>query len=149
MSLLDTILAAITGKTDAAGADPLQSALNGLLTQNGGLQGLMSKFSQGGLGDIFSSWVGMGDNKAISPDQIHNVLGADQVQSLASKLGVDPAHASGFLAEYLPKIVDKLSPSGQVDPAADADHSQGLAALLPSLLASLGGKAPGDSTRQA
>lgn len=137
MSLIDSLLGALTGKADAGGTNSLQGALTGLLNQSGGLQGLMSKFSQGGLGDIFTSWTGMGDNKAISPDQIQNVLGSDQVQALASKLGVDPSHASGFLAEYLPKIVDKLTPAGQVD--ASADHSHGLAALLPSLLSRLSG----------
>ncbi len=137
MGILDTILAAISGKSGSTDANPLGAALNSLLAQNGGIQGLMSKFSQGGLGDIFSSWVGMGDNKAISPDQISGLLGSEQVNSLASSLGVDPSQASGFLADYLPKIVDKLTPAGQVD--ANADHSEGLAALLPSLLASIGG----------
>jgi uncharacterized protein YidB (DUF937 family) len=140
MGLLDTILAAITGKSDSADANPLGAALNSLLAQNGGMQGLMNKFSQGGLGEIFSSWVGMGENKSISPDQINSLLGSEQVQGLASSLGVDPSQASGFLADYLPKIVDKLTPAGQVDP--DADTSQSLAALLPSLLSSFGG---GDS----
>jgi uncharacterized protein YidB (DUF937 family) len=143
MGLLETILAAVTGKSDSANANPLGGALNSLLAQNGGIQGLMAKFSQGGLGEIFSSWVGMGENKPVSADQINGLLGSDQVNSLASSLGVDSSQASGFLADYLPKIVDKLTPSGQVDP--DADHSQGLEALLPSLLASFGG---GDS-RQA
>lgn len=137
MGLLDTILAAVTGKPESGDANPLGAALNSLLAQNGGLQGLMNKFSQGGLGEIFSSWVGMGENQSISPDQISSLLGSEQVRSLASNLGVDPAQASGFLADYLPKIVDKLTPAGQVDP--DADSSQGLAALLPSLLAGLGG----------
>jgi uncharacterized protein YidB (DUF937 family) len=137
MGLLDTILAAITGKSDSADANPLGIALNSLLAQNGGIQGLMNKFSQGGLGEIFSSWVGMGENKAISPDQISSLLGSEQLQGLASNLGVDPSQASGFLADYLPKIVDKLTPTGQVDP--DADTSQSLAALLPSLLSSFGG----------
>lgn len=136
MTLLDTIVSAITGKTNTSGGDPLQLALTALLKQSGGLQGLMSKFSQGDLGEVFSSWVGMGENKAVSPDQVSKVLGSGQIQALASSLGVDPAHASGFLADYLPKIVDQLTPGGQVD--ADADHSQGLAALLPSLLASMG-----------
>jgi uncharacterized protein YidB (DUF937 family) len=145
MGFLDTILAAVTGKSDSADgtSNPLGAALNSLLAQNGGIQGLMSKFSQGGLGDVFASWVGMGDNKSISADQISKLLGSDQVNSLASSLGVDPSHASGFLADYLPKIVDKLTPAGQVD--AGADDSAGLSALLPSLLASLSG---GDS-RQA
>jgi hypothetical protein len=52
-----------------------------------------------------------------------------------------------FLAEYLPKIIDKLTPTGKIDPAAD--HQQGLAALLPSLLQSLGGKPGGDQSAQA
>lgn len=141
MSLLDSLLGAITGKSDTPGeagaAHPIQSALSGLLEQNGGLQGLMGKFSQGGLGDIFSSWVGMGENKAISAEQIQNVLGSEQVMGLASKLGVDPSKASGFLSEYLPKIIDKLSPTGQVEEGAD--HASGLSALLPSLLANFGG----------
>lgn len=146
MSMLDILLSALTGKSDssAGSANPLGAALNSLLAQNGGIQGLMAKFSQGGLGEVFSSWVGMGDNQSISPDQISRLFGSDQVQALASSLGVDPSKASGFLADYLPKIVDKLTPTGQVD-ASDTDSSEGLNALLPSLLASLGG---GDS-RQA
>jgi uncharacterized protein YidB (DUF937 family) len=137
MGLLDTILAAVTGKSGSADANPLGAVLNTLLAQNGGMQGLMNKFSQGGLGEIFSSWVGMGANKSISPDQISSLLGSEQMQGLASSLGVDPARVSGFLADYLPKIVDKLTPAGQLDP--NADTSQSLASLLPSLLSSFVG----------
>lgn len=138
MGLLDTLLGAVAGKAATPGAaDPIAGAISALLTQNGGLQGLMGKFSQGGLGEVFSSWVGMGENKPVSTTQIQGVLGNDQVQALAAKLGVDPAQASGFLAEYLPKIVDKLTPAGQVD--SNVDHGQGLTALLPALLAKLGG----------
>lgn len=139
MGLLDTIIGALAGKSQTAGgSDLLGGALNALLAQNGGLPGLMSKFTQSGHGDAFSSWVGMDDNKSVTAGQVHEVLGAEQIQALAVKLGVDPSHASGFLAEYLPKIVDKLTPAGQINPGAD--HQQGLAALLPSLLQSLGGE---------
>jgi uncharacterized protein YidB (DUF937 family) len=85
----------------------------------------------------------MGENEPISAEQIQKVLGSEQVNALAAKIGVDPAQASHFLAEYLPKIVDKLTPEGKVDPTAD--HQQGLANLLPSLLQSLGGK-PSDGS---
>jgi uncharacterized protein YidB (DUF937 family) len=88
----------------------------------------------------------MGENQAISADQIQKVLGSDQVGALAAKMGVDPAQGSHFLAEYLPKVVDKLTPEGKVDPTAD--HRQGLANLLPSLLQSLGGKPSGDDPGQ-
>jgi uncharacterized protein YidB (DUF937 family) len=140
MGLLETLLGGMAGKSEASGGtDPLARALSGLLAQNGGIQGLMSKFSQGGLGDVFSSWVGMGQNKPVSTSQIQNVLGPDQVNALAAQLGVDPAKASGFLADYLPKIVDKLTPAGQVESGTE-QQQQGLSALLPSLLQSLGGE---------
>ena len=140
MGLLDTLIGEVTGKPAAAdGKDPLAGALSSLLAKNGGLQGLMSKFSNGGLGDIFSSWVGTGQNKAVDPAQLQNVLGSDQVGKLAAQLGIDPSQASGFLAKYLPKIVDKLTPAGKVE--TRTDHEQGLADLLPSLLASMGGAA--------
>ena len=148
MGLLDSILSAVSGKSDASGeAAPLIGILSGLLAQSGGLQGLANKFSQSGQGDTFSSWVGMGENQPVSSNQIQQALGSDQVRALAARMGVDPALASNFLAEYLPKIVDKLTPAGKVDPTAD--HQEGLTALLPSLLQSLGGKSGGDQSVQA
>lgn len=148
MGLLDSLIASIAGNTPNTGdsGHPLATALSSLLSQNGGVEGLMNKFSQGGLGEIFSSWVGMGENKPVTADQIGKVLGSGQLSSLASSLGVDPSQVSGFLAEYLPKIVDKLTPSGQVQPGADS--SEGIAALVPSLLASFGG-GEGQSSGQA
>jgi uncharacterized protein YidB (DUF937 family) len=148
MGLLDSILGAVSGQSGAPGeANPLIGIVGGLLTQSGGLQGLASKFVQSGHGNAFQSWVGMGENQPISSDQIQNVLGSSQVSALASRMGVDPNQASQFLAEYLPKIVDKLTPEGKVDPAAD--HQQGLAALLPSLLQSLSGQASSGQSAQA
>ena len=150
MGLLDSILSAVGGTQKPSGAgepNPLLGVLSGLLQQSGGLQGLANKFSQSGHGDTFSSWVGMGENQPISNNQIQNVLGSEQVNALAAKMGIDPAQASNFLAEYLPKIVDKLTPAGKIDPTAD--HQQGLAALLPSLLQSLGGQSSGGESAQA
>ena len=148
MGLLDSILAAASGKTGATGeANPLMGIISGLLAQSGGLQGLANKFSQSGQGNAFQSWVGMGENQPVSSGQIQNALGSEQVKAMASRMGVDPAMASNFLAEYLPKIVDKLTPAGKIDPSAD--HQQGLAALLPSLLQSLGGQSSSDQSARA
>jgi uncharacterized protein YidB (DUF937 family) len=148
MGLLDSILGAVSGKTDGSrGAAQLIGVLGGLLAQSGGLQGLANKFAQSGQGNTFQSWVGVGENQSVSSDQIQNALGSDQVKALAAKMGIDPAQASSFLAEYLPKIVDKLTPAGKIDPAAD--HQQGLAALLPSLLQSLSGQSSSDGPARA
>ena len=148
MGLLDSILGAASGKTDASGqANPLLAVVGSLLAQSGGLQGLASKFSQSGQGNAFQSWVGMGENQPVSTGQVQNALGSEQINAIATRMGVDPAVASTFLAEYLPKIVDKLTPAGKID--TTADHQQGLAALLPSLLQSLGGHASTDGPARA
>jgi uncharacterized protein YidB (DUF937 family) len=139
MALLDSILGAVTKQTGSGGggATALVGVMGALLEANGGLQGLANKFSQAGQTNAFSSWVGMGENQAVSGDQIQKVLGSEQVSALAAKFGVNPEQASHLLAEYLPKVVDKLTPQGQVDP--NADHQQGLAALIPALLQNFGG----------
>jgi uncharacterized protein YidB (DUF937 family) len=137
MGLLDSIIGAVSGKTDSGGANALVGVLGGLLQQSGGLQGLANKFSQGGCGNAFASWVGLSENQSISGEQIQNCLGSDQIKALAAKLGIDPAQASDLLAEFLPKVVDKLTPTGKVDP--NADHQQGLSAMIPALLQSFAG----------
>src|ERR1044071_8886652 len=148
MGLLDSILGAATGKSGAPGeAYPLMGMLGSFLAQSGGLQGLANKFAQSGHADAFQSWVGMGENQPVSSGAIQNALGSEQVNAIASRMGVDPAIAASFLAEYLPKIVDKLTPAGKIDPTAD--HQQGLAALLPSLLQSLGGQGSTDQSARA
>jgi|SRR5205809_4631071 len=137
MALLDSILGAVSGKmSQQGGAGALVGVLGSLLEQNGGLQGLANRFSQGGASNVFSSWVGMGENQPISNTQIEQVLGCDQVKALASKMGIDPAQASQMLAQYLPKVVDKLTPQGQIDP--NANHQADLTSLIPALLQSFG-----------
>ena len=148
MGLFDSILGAVSQKHDATGeANPLMGIVGGLLAQSGGLQGLASKFAQSGQENAFQSWVGMGENQPISSNQIQTVIGSQQVDAIASRMGVDPAMASTFLAEYLPKIIDKLTPAGKIDPTAD--HQQGLAAMLPSLLQSLAGHSSSDQSVRA
>lgn len=138
MGLLDSLL----GGQNAAGqpspgANAIVGALTGLLAQNGGLQGLLNKFTAAGHDDKVKSWISTGENQPISPDQVRNVIGPEQISAIAAKLGVDPAQASQLVAKFLPATVDKLTPNGAVDP--NADHHQNLAALLPSLLQGLGG----------
>jgi uncharacterized protein YidB (DUF937 family) len=139
MGLLDSILGAVSSQTEASGGtNPLTGIVGGLLEQSGGLQGLMDKFTQAGHGSAFASWVGTGQNQPISSDQIQKVLGSEQVKALAGKLGIDPNQAGQFLAEYLPKVIDKLTPAGKIDP--NANHQSALASLIPALLQGLGGQ---------
>jgi uncharacterized protein YidB (DUF937 family) len=88
----------------------------GLLTnqETGGLNGLMQSFNQQGLGDVISSWVGTGNNAAITPDQVQEVLGSDVIRQLAEKSGVSVDAAKAQLSELLPALIDKVTPEGKI-----------------------------------
>ena len=131
MGLLDGLLGSVLGKAmGGQQSNGLVEAAMGLLNnpQAGGLNGLLDKFKASGLGDQAASWVGKGENAAVSGDQIHNALGGDFISQIASKLGVDPSHASGGLAQLLPTLIDKLTPDGAV-PQDGNQLEQGLASL--------------------
>ncbi len=80
---------------------------------HGGLGGLAAKFQQAGLGDAMGSWVGSGDNHAVSGDQITSALGNDTISDLASKLGMSQGDAAGQLSQILPGLINHLTPHGQ------------------------------------
>ena len=132
MGLLDGLLGSVLGKVMGGGqqGNALMDMAMGLLNnpQSGGLSGLLEKFKASGLGDQAASWVGTGENAPVSGDQIHNALGGDFINQIASKLGVDASQASGGLAQLLPTLIDKLTPNGAVP--ADGDQlAQGLAGV--------------------
>lgn len=105
----------------------LLESIGGLLNnpQIGGLSGLVQNFKDKGLGDVVSSWISTGKNLPISADQIKNVIDKPQIQQIAQKLGVSTDIASQHLAEYLPKVIDTLTPNGSM-PASDDIVSKGL-----------------------
>ncbi|MBN1319869.1 MAG: DUF937 domain-containing protein [Thermoleophilia bacterium] len=112
----------------AAGAAAEESAISSLLGEGGAkLTGLMDKLNVGGLDDMVKSWIGKGENKAVSPDQIKAALGSEEVAGVAAKLGVSEDEAANKIAKMLPGIIDKLTPDGLVpDPDSVADKLTGL-----------------------
>jgi uncharacterized protein YidB (DUF937 family) len=133
MGLLDNIEGQVLNRVTGGSSNPMAAAvLQMIQNQPGGLQGLMQCFQQNGLEGVISSWVGTGQNQAISPDQVQQVLGNNTLQQVAEKAGVSPDQAKSSLAELLPTLVDKLTPNGQVP-----EHSS-LLQMGESLLSSLG-----------
>ena len=93
----------------------MEEGVLGLLTnkETGGLDGLMQTFKQKGLGEVISSWVGTGDNAAITPEQVQEVLGNDVIKQSAEKSGFSVEAAKAKLAELLPSLIDKITPEGE------------------------------------
>jgi len=118
MSLFDSLLKAATGASPAidTSQSSLASAVLSMLSNNqtGGISGLAQQFAAQGLGHIISSWIGTGQNLPISPEQLHSILGSEQVRAIAAKVGLSPDAVNAGLAQILPQMVDQLTPDGQV-----------------------------------
>jgi uncharacterized protein YidB (DUF937 family) len=102
-------------------SDVLKGPLGGLLAGgaagsviSGGLGDLLKQLQQGGHGETANSWVGTGANKAISPGDLANALGADQIDSLASQSGLSKNELLDGLSQYLPQVIDHLTPDGRL-----------------------------------
>lgn len=130
MGLLDNLESMAMGKV--AGCNPEAAAVLEMIQNHpGGISGLVQSFHSNGLGGLVNSWIGTGENQAVSPAQIQQVLGSGQVQAMAQKLGISPDQASSTLSQLLPTIIDKLSPNGSLP-----DHSN-LLQMGEGLLSSL------------
>ncbi|CAB3758271.1 YidB family protein [Paraburkholderia humisilvae] len=116
MSLLDTIGSMFGNSPQGGGSQQalVASALEFINNQPGGLNGLVQRFHENGAGDIISSWIGTGENKAISPDTLQNVLGSETVTNIAAKAGVEPEQVTGLLSQVLPHVVNAATPNGEV-----------------------------------
>jgi uncharacterized protein YidB (DUF937 family) len=101
------------GKSGALIKSALQMFQEGAAKQ-GGLAGLLDQFMNAGLGEKADSWVGTGKNEAISGDEVEQALGSDKVDELAQKAGVSHDEAKEGMAEALPKVVDKVTPQGEL-----------------------------------
>ncbi len=119
MDILRTGSVLIQGNSDDAttGLDvgDIANALSKILSnEEGGLDlgALLGGLSQGGLGDIVSSWLGSGENASISISQITDLLGSEKISEFASELGLSEESAAGALADALPEVVNEATPEG-------------------------------------
>ena len=107
MGLLDGLIGG------AVGAE-MVTVVNGLIEKHGGIQGLVKQFEQQGLGATVRSWVGTGANQPISPDQVHQAIGADTIKDLAAKFGLSSDDLARKLSSVLPQAVDHMTPGGKI-----------------------------------
>ena len=119
MGLLDSIVGQVAGslQNSVPGGQVhpgLMDVVSSLMTQGGGLQGLINQFESQGLGNVVSSWIGTGQNLAITPEQVQSVLGDSHIADVAAKLGLQPQDVANQLAGLLPHAVDSVTPTGAV-----------------------------------
>lgn len=106
----------IQGNSDNAttglSVDDIAKALDGLVGNGQGgvnLVPFVSGLAENGLGAIVGSWLGQGENKSISTEDITTLLGPDKVSEFASSLGLSKEGAENALADVIPQVVDKAT----------------------------------------
>lgn len=116
MDLLKTAASLIQSNNDDAttglNVDDIVTSLEHLVGNGSGgldLVKFVGGLSQNGLGEIVGSWLGNGENKSISIEQIMILLGSDNVAAFASELGISQESAANALAQALPQVVDQAT----------------------------------------
>ena len=92
----------------------LMQGVASLISNQGGLSGLLSKFNGAGLGGKAQSWVSTGPNEPVSGSEVRQALGDDQVDQVAQQAGLPREEAADHIASMLPQTVDQLTPQGQI-----------------------------------
>lgn len=97
----------------------LMSALSSLSGSGGSnsldLAGLVNSLQSGGLGTQVQSWLGDGENQAVSSDQLRSALGQQRVNEAASSMGTDEMTALDQLRQVLPSLLDNASSGGSLN----------------------------------
>ena len=97
------------------GQSTAMQLIQALLQSQGGIEGIIKRFQESGLEGILKSWISTDEeNQPISANQVVEVVGPENMSEAAEKVGVSELDASNLLAEYLPKMVDILTPNGQL-----------------------------------
>ena len=131
MGLLDDVVGAALGKSGSGLSSPIAMALMALLASRmsasaqtpqrslGGLGALIDRFRNNGLEDAINSWIGTGQNQAISPGQLRQALGQETVEDLSQRTGLPHGDLLSQLSNILPGVVDRLTPNGRLPSDAE------------------------------
>ena len=99
---------------------PSPTDLGDILTQifgGGGAQTLpdvVRQFEEKGMREQVDSWVRTGPNKPVDRRQIEDAFGQRELEQIARSKGVDRDQLAEVLAKYIPRIIDELTPTGQL-----------------------------------
>ncbi len=114
MGLFDSVAGAMMNKV-MGDKGPLAKLAMELFQQYGGLPGILQTLKAGGLETQVDSWIGQGANLQVSAQQVGAALGSAVLAGMAGKLNMTTDELSGKIAEYLPDVINQLTPNGVVE----------------------------------
>jgi uncharacterized protein YidB (DUF937 family) len=78
------------------------------------LPDVVRQFEEKGMREQVDSWVRTGPNKPVERRQIEDAFGRRELEELARRRNIDQGQLAEVLAKYIPRIIDELTPSGQL-----------------------------------
>jgi uncharacterized protein YidB (DUF937 family) len=78
------------------------------------LPDVVRQFEEKGMREQVDSWVRTGPNKPVDRRQIEDAFGQRELEELARRRNIDQSQLAEVLAKYIPRIIDELTPSGQL-----------------------------------
>ena len=75
----------------------------------GGMAGMLETLAANGLSEHVGSWLGGAQNLPVSPQQIQDALGSEQVQQLAAHSGLPVGDFLQHLAAHLPQAASEAA----------------------------------------
>ncbi len=124
MSGLMSELGGLFGQSGAAPHEAVGNLLSDALGQAGGVQGLLARANQAGLGQHVQSWIGDGSNLPVSPSEIEKIFPPAELDQFAAAHGVPAGTVTQALSQFLPHAVDQATPDNDA-PTADQSAAGG------------------------
>ena len=115
--LLGGILGGGSQGASGLGGNPMLRMLLPLvasLLMNGGLQKILGRLQQNGVGATGQSWVSTGPNEPLGAADIKAALDDEELAQIAQQLGVSEDEAAEAVAQVLPDVVDQATPAGEL-----------------------------------
>ena len=93
----------------------LMGTLDSLMSKYGDdINELVAKFETSGFGAKVKSWIGTGENDSISPAEVKQAFGQDEIDQLAQEAGVQSDEFADKVSRELPAAIDKATPQGVI-----------------------------------
>lgn len=95
----------------------------GYIQSNGGLSGVLAKFSGNGLDNKAQSWVNIDtDNDGLDAKDILGLFGQNEINKACQQTGASQDQVCQGLAELLPQVVNDLTPQGNLQNEQQANQ---------------------------
>jgi uncharacterized protein YidB (DUF937 family) len=112
-TLRNSPLGGLFGGTAAKPTDGTTRGFVGALL-TGGMMDLVRQFQAAGKGPVVESWIGTGENKPLTANELSTVLSEEQTAFLTERTGLTKEELLAGLSKKLPETINELTPEGRI-----------------------------------